>query len=918
MLAIIYGYNEKELMKVCIQKVRDNAPEVNRIIVIDNGSDDGTYEWLCLQDNLDTVYFDEGVQPFSKMMNAVINEFDIDDDVLVLPAAYQITSNSVFRMKSVLDGNEDIAIVSAVTNDIRCMYQVMNVNNYDEMEELSEALDNIGAYSYCLGIHDGMFMIKREVLTRIDGFDERLLSKESSIDDYTLSAIMKGYKIAYCNNALFWMEKESKDAYKLEKYNDMQVMYDKWKMHYFNKRFNDNIIQMIDKDRDEKIDVLEIGCDCGATLIEIKNRFRNANVYGVEINAQATNIASHYFEAKVANIEEKSLDYKNNSFDYIIFGGVLEHLRDPESAIMYCRELLKEDGCILTSIPNLMHVSVLKDLINGNFTYTETGLLDKTHIHFFTYNEIMRMMNRCKYNVEFIGSFTLTGGADDEFTDILLSIADNVPRHMYETFQYLIRARVVKDEVKENHIDILRRNLNMIIGTPYKGVYLWKYLIEDLAPGIGKLEDCSKEITFKLGAESDDIASVSSERVQSLDAFINSVEKKDILFALAPLRRFYGERYEQTAFDSYILTIDPDLYMVLEPMSGLSDDMVYTRNRCLFDHQAVANRYGISEVDFADLTKYIYSQYIIPLQKIYETTVPEGLVYNCIVKASKILKERKAYIEFFTRLLRKVQPKLICYTHGPLPWLCYLNEAAQMLGIKTAEIAHGAIVKNLVYPDENKYADYYLTHSELEASMMKNKGFTNVVAVGKPGIYDNVITVQGRDNVVVSFISSVEPGFFEMALSIAEKVKHNGYVVMYKEHTSEALTVEERERAENAGVILIDGVTDIRNVYASTDIMIGIRSSAILDALPFDEMKIITLKDNNDDENDRLVGNMDFFKQIIDAKEIICVNDENELMREILSYEKGHKYRSNPNIYWPKESNTLFRDFVNKVINSEL
>lgn len=60
---------------------------------------------------------------------------------------------------------------------------------------------------------------------------------------------------------------------------------------------------------------------------------------------------------------------------------------------------MKPDGRILASISNLINIEIMKGFLEGNFTYQETGLLDKTHIHWFTYNEIVRMFTRCGYEI---------------------------------------------------------------------------------------------------------------------------------------------------------------------------------------------------------------------------------------------------------------------------------------------------------------------------------------------------------------------------------------------------------------------------------------------------------------------------------------------------------------------------------------
>ena len=93
------------------------------------------------------------------------------------------------------------------------------------------------------------------------------------------------------------------------------------------------------------------------------------------------------------------MPYEEEQFDCVIFGDVLEHLFDPWAVIEKVKPYIKENGVILASIPNVAHISVLAPLLAGNWTYTEYGLLDKTHIRFFTFNEMLRMFLKAGYSI---------------------------------------------------------------------------------------------------------------------------------------------------------------------------------------------------------------------------------------------------------------------------------------------------------------------------------------------------------------------------------------------------------------------------------------------------------------------------------------------------------------------------------------
>ena len=146
------------------------------------------------------------------------------------------------------------------------------------------------------------------------------------------------------------------------------------------------------------------------------------------------------------NIEEENLPFPERKFDYIIFGDVLEHLHNPLKTVVYCQRFLRENGHIIASIPNIQHISVMEGLMQGDFTYMESGLLDKTHIHFFTYNEIVRMFHEAGYEIcSLKGSGVPISDRQNELIDQLLALEGRAQRFMYIAFQYNLKAKMRKD-----------------------------------------------------------------------------------------------------------------------------------------------------------------------------------------------------------------------------------------------------------------------------------------------------------------------------------------------------------------------------------------------------------------------------------------------------------------------------------------
>lgn len=124
---------------------------------------------------------------------------------------------------------------------------------------------------------------------------------------------------------------------------------------------------------------------------------------GVEIEEHAASIAIQKIDKVICDAFSSNLDLPLKSFDCIIFNDVLEHLVDPFSALLYCKELLQEQGVVVASIPNVRYFYNVWDLlVYGNWEYTEHGILDKTHLRFFTYRSILSTFERLGYNVETI------------------------------------------------------------------------------------------------------------------------------------------------------------------------------------------------------------------------------------------------------------------------------------------------------------------------------------------------------------------------------------------------------------------------------------------------------------------------------------------------------------------------------------
>lgn len=195
--------------------------------------------------------------------------------------------------------------------------------------------------------------------------------------------------------------------------------------------------------------VLEIGCASGSQSRVMKER--GCKVTGIEIDPEAADQARAYCERViVGNLE--SLDFAAalgaERFDVITIADVLEHLRQPEPVLRSVSTYLAPHGKILASIPNVVYAGLILDMAKGRFEYRPYGLLDDTHVRFFTLKSVLSLFEACGLEVfhlhrayrplersEFIGDRTLS---PEEVTFV-----EFIRRHNpeCETYQFVVSGR---------------------------------------------------------------------------------------------------------------------------------------------------------------------------------------------------------------------------------------------------------------------------------------------------------------------------------------------------------------------------------------------------------------------------------------------------------------------------------------------
>jgi len=276
-------------------------------------------------------------------------------------------------------------------------------------------------------------------------------------------------------NKFFTLESEGENRYYIEDFNAEET-----------KGLNN--VYLLAKEVTENSIVLDIGCAQGNFGKILKEK--NCTVYGIDLDEKAIEYAKnsgYYDEVFIMDVTNKDSDeYRDfinrvNQVDAIVISDVFEHVVDPTKLLLESSKLLKEDGIILISVPNVAHMDILLNLMNDKFNYQDMGILDNTHLKFFTktsfvdwIQQINETFDEINFDCEYLGATFY----NNEFLSImerdyseLFTILENSPN--YNGLQILFKiTKLSKDkspvELKKLH-DEPKIEVVKILGNALKG-----------------------------------------------------------------------------------------------------------------------------------------------------------------------------------------------------------------------------------------------------------------------------------------------------------------------------------------------------------------------------------------------------------------------------------------------------------------
>lgn len=196
--------------------------------------------------------------------------------------------------------------------------------------------------------------------------------------------------------------------------------------------------------------ILEFGPAMGR-MTKYLTKELNCEVYIAELDKEAYEYVMNFAKGGVlGDVEnyEWLKKFSNIEFDYIIFADVLEHLVHPDKVLAKAASLLKMDGRIMTSLPNIAYNAVIIDLIHNKFQYRNTGILDNTHLRFFTHESLEPLFHEAGLIIEKEKIVHLNleySGFDNSFEMLPVEQADFLKKRNYADAYQFVCTAIKKD-----------------------------------------------------------------------------------------------------------------------------------------------------------------------------------------------------------------------------------------------------------------------------------------------------------------------------------------------------------------------------------------------------------------------------------------------------------------------------------------
>jgi 2-polyprenyl-3-methyl-5-hydroxy-6-metoxy-1,4-benzoquinol methylase len=188
----------------------------------------------------------------------------------------------------------------------------------------------------------------------------------------------------------------------------METSYENKPSRYFDGARKD-FVELLPQNPEGRI--LEIGCGYGGTGKLALERGKCGTYIGIEISTKAAQVAAQNLtRVYVDNVETMSLPFGEKYFDALIISEVLEHLVDPWATLKRLSPLMREGAMVMASSPNISHYRVILSLLKGKWELTDVGVMDRTHLRWFTPHSFKNMFEGAGFKIKTVQSVSPPSG----------------------------------------------------------------------------------------------------------------------------------------------------------------------------------------------------------------------------------------------------------------------------------------------------------------------------------------------------------------------------------------------------------------------------------------------------------------------------------------------------------------------------
>lgn len=355
---VILSYNIKDILKACIQSIRDTMPKrAYEIVVVDNASSDGAAEWLREQNDI-VLRCNTENSGFALGCNQGIELSADNNDILLLNNDTIIPQNAMFWLRMGLYSRKSVGATGPITSSAVNDQQLSNkLGSVEEYLKLSReiCIPTPAPYENKLWLVGFAMLIKNEALKKVGVLDTRYGWGNFEDDDYGMMLTEAGYELLLCYNSFIFhygSMNMSKDREKYIKYisRNYKLLIDKWQMDvpYQSMAHREQYLA-IDEPGRKSFKVLEINCGCGATLARIKYLNPGAEVYGIEKDEKLAAFGKYMADIRVCDIEKEELPFEHKTFEYILINNIQGVTRNLDMIYEKAVPYVKDTGKILVA-----------------------------------------------------------------------------------------------------------------------------------------------------------------------------------------------------------------------------------------------------------------------------------------------------------------------------------------------------------------------------------------------------------------------------------------------------------------------------------------------------------------------------------------------------------------------------------------